>query len=90
MARKIFHFHFSLQSVELSLSQCSLGGQFTCSDGTCIPLSYKCDMFPDCSEGEDEEDCNPLVLPSNYQRQVQGDNVGCSLTDCPGCPDRRE
>ena len=56
--------------MELSLSQCSLGGQFTCSDGTCIPLSYKCDMFPDCDKAEDEEDCNPLILPSNYQRQV--------------------
>ena len=81
VGRNVWRSCSSHESVELSLTQCSLGTEFTCNDGTCIPLSYKCDMFPDCSEGEDEEDCNPLVLPSNYQRQVQGDNVGSSLTD---------
>ena len=79
VGRNVWRSCSSHESVELSLTQCSLGTEFTCNDGTCIPLSYKCDMFPDCSEGEDEEDCNPLVLPSNYQRQVQGDNVGQQL-----------
>lgn len=30
---------------------------FTCIDGSCIPLSKKCDSVPDCTSGEDERNC---------------------------------
>ncbi|XP_070531537.1 MAM and LDL-receptor class A domain-containing protein 1-like [Ptychodera flava] len=36
---------------------CDPATQFTCNDGTCIPLWWVCDDIVDCSEGEDEDDC---------------------------------
>ena len=70
VGRNVWRSCSSDQSQELSLSSCSPGSEFTCNDGSCIPLDYKCDRFPDCGEQEDEEDCNPLILPPNYQKQV--------------------
>ena len=34
---------------------------FRCSDGTCIDLSLRCDFYPDCVDGEDE-DCGKVYL----------------------------
>ena len=48
---------------ESELSSCILGSQFPCNDGSCIPLDYKCDMFPDCKKEEDEEACDTLECP---------------------------
>ena len=31
---------------------------FTCDDGTCILLIYKCDLISDCFDGSDEDFCN--------------------------------
>ncbi|ESO85942.1 hypothetical protein LOTGIDRAFT_57932, partial [Lottia gigantea] len=31
---------------------------YTCHDGTRIPLRYQCDGDNDCSNGEDEQNCN--------------------------------
>ena len=58
------------QDTVIAFSSCILGSQFTCNDGSCIPLDYKCDMFPDCSQEEDEETCDTLEIPANYQKQV--------------------
>ena len=55
----------------LSLSNCELGSEFSCNDGSCVPLEYKCDWFNDCSQGEDEVDCKALRLLNNYQKQVK-------------------
>ena len=43
------------------LSNC---GQFeySCSDGTCIPIGNKCDFVPDCWNGDDEKNCPILSL----------------------------
>ena len=54
----------------LSLSNCKLGSEFSCDDGSCVPLEFKCDWFSDCSQGEDEVDCKALHLLKNYQKQV--------------------
>lgn len=32
-------------------------GQFSCSNGACIPGEYRCDRLADCSDGSDERDC---------------------------------
>ena len=29
--------------------------QFRCKDGKCIPISWACDGYPDCSNEEDED-----------------------------------
>ena len=34
--------------------------QFSCSDGSCIPLERRCDLFPDCEDKTDEVDCRVL------------------------------
>ena len=44
-----------------SHSYCS-SSQFTCSNGNCVRLSYKCDGgTPDCSDGSDERNCPSLM-----------------------------
>lgn len=46
-------------------------GQFSCTNGACIPGEYRCDRLPDCSDGADERDCRkfPSVayLPSSLR-----------------------
>ena len=44
---------------KLMFSNC---GQFeyTCSDGTCIPIHKKCDFVPDCFDKGDEKNCQLL------------------------------
>lgn len=31
--------------------------EFTCKDGSCISMSWKCDRQIDCSDGSDESEC---------------------------------
>jgi len=31
--------------------------EFRCSDGSCITLTWKCDLERDCIDGSDEVDC---------------------------------
>ncbi|XP_066304568.1 enteropeptidase-like [Branchiostoma lanceolatum] len=38
-------------------AQCSTG-EFQCNDGQCIPASWECDDWGDCSQGEDEATAN--------------------------------
>lgn len=46
--------------------------EFTCvSDGTCIPLSWKCDLAPDCADKSDEVDCG---IGSNVQNKCDSDD----------------
>ena len=39
---------------------------FTCVDGTCILLIYKCDLISDCFDGSDEDFCNGTTNSSWY------------------------
>ena len=47
---------------ELLITSCGLG-QFTCSDGTCINVTKKCDYEIDCEDETDEKFCNILIMP---------------------------
>ena len=54
----------------LSLTNCVLDGgriDFTCRDGTCIPINSLCDLMADCPDKTDENDCEQLVLPPDYR-----------------------
>ncbi|KPP76122.1 basement membrane-specific heparan sulfate proteoglycan core protein-like, partial [Scleropages formosus] len=47
-----------------------LPNEFTCKDGSCIPLEYHCDKRPDCEDMSDEQDCEvpspQPCLPDEY------------------------
>ena len=45
--------------VELMFSNCGQF-EFSCSDGTCIPIQKKCNFVPDCWDKGDEIDCQLL------------------------------
>ncbi|XP_063407749.1 low-density lipoprotein receptor-like [Mytilus trossulus] len=36
---------------------CCSSDQYTCEDGECIPGSWQCDSYVDCSKGEDDMGC---------------------------------
>lgn len=40
-----------------SFAECDTETEFTCKDGSCIPIERKCDQENDCGGGEDEQDC---------------------------------
>jgi len=44
--------------------------QFTCPEGRCIADYLKCNGYPDCSNGADEDDCrkfNFTILKANFK-----------------------
>jgi len=51
---------------KLLLSSC-LESEFTCGDGTCVPLSSKCDGVSDCKDELDESDCSVVEFPTSIQ-----------------------
>lgn len=49
---------FSLNILPISsFTECDTETEFTCNDGSCIPIEKKCDQDSDCGGGEDEQDC---------------------------------
>lgn len=40
-------------------------GQFRCSNALCIPATYHCDGYKDCSDGSDEANCTAIACPDN-------------------------
>ena len=69
---------------ELKLSGCNQGfifdeggnmllnakGEFTCDDGQCVSMSYRCDHLPHCKDKSDEKGCNLLTLTEGYNKIV--------------------
>ena len=51
--------------LKLMLSNCGQY-EFSCSDGTCIPIEKKCDFVPNCWDRGDEIDCQ-LLNDENMQ-----------------------
>ena len=57
--------------IVLMLSKCK-EFEFSCTDGSCIPIGKKCDYIPDCFDKSDENDCSTLSLEGmeNYDVDV--------------------
>ncbi|XP_068246671.1 uncharacterized protein [Palaemon carinicauda] len=51
----------------LTFTQCAKNDEFTCDDGTCIPIREVCDRRVQCQDLSDETDCSMVVLPRGYQ-----------------------
>ena len=41
--------------------------EFSCGDGSCLPLSSKCDGISDCKDELDERDCRVVEFPTQKQ-----------------------
>ena len=55
---------------KLSLTNCVLDNgktDYTCADGTCLPIEKLCDLRDDCKDHTDEKGCDLLVLPNDYR-----------------------
>ena len=52
----------------LTISHCKFGTQFTCTSGTCVELSRRCDEVFDCDDRSDETECNQVDLPLSYRK----------------------
>ena len=54
-------------TTELLLTWCS-DEKFTCSDGSCVSMSVRCDGKMDCVDGTDEADCKAFVKSLGYNK----------------------
>ena len=48
-------------AIKLLLSSCN-DDQFTCDDGTCVPIEFRCDKKQDCMDISDEKECRTIAF----------------------------
>nr|XP_015192312.1 PREDICTED: basement membrane-specific heparan sulfate proteoglycan core protein-like [Lepisosteus oculatus] len=81
----------SLPPVEAMISQVipsartCMPDEFTCQDGECVPLEYRCDNRLDCHDMSDELDCPPAT-PAQWKVC----SSGRSDVRQPGCGDLQQ
>ncbi|XP_006817399.1 uncharacterized protein LOC102804048 [Saccoglossus kowalevskii] len=71
-------------------SACDVETQFTCNDGRCIPVYWRCDTKPQCDNGEDEISCDTAVCPDTYSFQCRSGKCLKTSWKCDyriNCPD---
>ncbi|XP_068250111.1 uncharacterized protein [Palaemon carinicauda] len=60
-------------NLTLTVTQCNQG-HFTCNNGDCILEKRRCDGNEDCSNGEDENDCDIIRLNKGYDKNKSPGN----------------
>ena len=73
-------------NLQLQLSNCD-PDQFTCGDGSCVPLAKRCDKQQDCEDLSDEKKCQIVALDEErYLKDdpppsiIAGENVNVTLS----------
>ncbi|XP_068235638.1 sortilin-related receptor-like [Palaemon carinicauda] len=69
-----------------------LGTEFTCSDGRCLPGSWRCDGDSDCADGLDEKNCTNVTCES-WQFQCSSKQCIFRTWKCDGeadCHDKSD
>ena len=70
------------KAVSLKFTQCH-DDEFTCyTYGNCIPMTKRCNGYPDCPEGgSDENECKMISLITGYDKMFsQGKNANVSIS----------
>ena len=65
--------------LNIKLSTCS-EGQFTCGDGECIDIDFRCDRAKHCRDWSDEIDCNIVQTPEGYLKEFVPINLEKDLS----------
>ena len=50
-------------------------GYFSCNDGNCVELLWKCDGDDDCDDGSDERNCSKYCIKSKYEFECNYNTV---------------
>ena len=58
----------SSTNLTITISACSLGSQFSCSDGQCVDIFARCNGEVDCEDESDEENCRTIHFPDTYDK----------------------
>ena len=61
------------QKLRIYLSYCPKN-MFSCDDGSCIPLEWRCNDKDDCPDGTDEIGCRTVSLPKSYNKAISSSN----------------
>ncbi|XP_071524589.1 uncharacterized protein [Panulirus ornatus] len=66
------------EKVQLLLTSCDTS-DFTCSDGSCIKKTKRCDQKADCPDTTDELNCDVIKIPEGYSAELAPPAVDAPL-----------